>query len=66
MPDLRNIELRKSNTFDEKIGLSLEDLDIKLESTLAIKLLSEAFKNTFELELIESELTNEENKMKND
>lgn len=56
----------KSNTFDEKIGLSLEDLDINLESTEAIKLLSESFKDTFELELIESELTNEENKIKND
>lgn len=56
----------KGNTFDEKIGLSLKDLGINLDQNDAIKLLSDSFKETFELELIKSELTIEENKMKND
>lgn len=55
----------KTNSIDEKIGLSLEDIDVKIEFYEAIELMIEAFNDSFEVELIKSELTIEEENLKN-
>jgi lipoate-protein ligase A len=55
----------KSNTIDEKIGLSLEDINVKIEFHEAIKLMIEAFNESFDVELIKSELSQEEKDLKN-
>lgn len=57
-----NVE--KSNTFQDKIGVSLEELDKKITFDEAQNYLVEAFENTFNVELIFSELTKEENSTK--
>ncbi len=55
-----------SGKYDEKIGTTLEDFNINLEYEKASVLLIEAFNETFNVELIQSELTEEENIKKNE
>jgi len=61
-----SIPLKSLNgEYDEKIGTTLEDFDINLEYENASLLLIEAFNETFDVELIQSELTEEEVNKKN-
>ncbi len=53
------------NNIDKKIGLSLEDINVNIEFDEAIELMVEAFNDSFDVELINSELTNEEKNLKN-
>lgn len=55
----------RNNTNDEKIGLSLEDININIKFNEAIELMIEAFKDSFNVELIKSNLTLEEENLKN-
>lgn len=59
------VRFTKSNTFDERIGITLENLNINLEFDGVIENLSESFSTTFDVELIESKLTNKEIELKN-
>ena len=61
-----SIPLKSLNgKYDEKIGTTLEDFQINLEYENASLLLIEAFNETFDVELIQSELTDEEINKKN-
>lgn len=61
-----SIPLKSINkTYDEKIGTTLEDFDINLDYENASLLLIEAFNETFNVELLQSCLTNEEEIKKN-
>lgn len=53
--------VNNSNTFDNKIGLSLEDIEKNISFDEAKELLVKAFADTFNVELEFSGLTNEEN-----
>ena len=52
-----------SNTFFEKIGVSLEDLGIDISYEEASKLLIESFNETFNVEIINSQLNNKEKEL---
>ncbi len=54
-----------SNTFNDKIGATLEDLDIKIEYDEAKKLLIDSFIDSFNVEIEYSNLTKEEERKKN-
>lgn len=55
----------KSNNFDERYGISLEDIEIKLDSKDAINQVIEAFRTTFNVMLKEEKLKNKEIDLKN-
>lgn len=55
-----NTNFQVSNTFFEKVGISLEDIGINITYDEAIKLIVESFKESFNVELINSELNNKE------
>jgi len=55
----------KGNSFDEKLGISLEDIGIKLNSQDAINQIIDAFRTTFNVTLKEEKLTNDEIDLKN-
>jgi len=55
----------KNEAHHDKSGLSLEDINLNIEFDKAIKLMIESFKDTFNVDLIESELTQNEKELKN-
>lgn len=55
----------KKIIYDEKIGYTLEDFNIKIDFEEAKIKLIESFEQTFNVDLIYSKLTNEENEKKN-
>ena len=59
------IKVTKSNKFDEKIGLSLEDINVNIDFKNAIELMVKSFEDSFEVEVITSSLTKEEENFKN-
>jgi len=59
------VKASKGNTFDERIGLSLEDINVEIEFKEAIELMIESFRDSFEVDLVTSELTSDEEELKN-
>lgn len=57
--------VEKSNTFSDKIGISLEDIGKEITFNEAKDYLIESFKNSFNVELIFSQLTKEEETLVN-
>lgn len=55
----------KNTLFHDKSGLSLEDINQNINFDDAIELMIESFKDTFNIELIESDLTKKEEELKN-
>ncbi|QKF81916.1 lipoate--protein ligase family protein [Halarcobacter ebronensis] len=56
--------VKNGNIIDEKIGISLEDIDINITFDGAKKYLVDSFNESFNVELISSELTQEEENTK--
>lgn len=55
----------KGNKNNEQIGISLEDIDIKISYDKAIELIIDAFKTTFNVSIEKNELTKDEIDLKN-
>lgn len=59
-----NTSFENGNMIDNRFGISLEDLDIKLTYEKAKELLIDSFKNSFNVELIDSQLSIKEKNKK--